>query len=212
MAALPSARSNRPEPLYDCTGRDSAAEARPRSSGTQDLPAVSIIAFERQAAHIVGEASETMVTASATAATLQPSREETELARVAARRLAPLAQAGRPATLRLGKAGREETIELPRQAVALLVQLLEAMGAGRAVAVAAQDGELTSQQAADILNVSRPFLIRLLEEGTIPFRRVGTHRRVRLEDVLRYKEATDAERRKVLDELAAEAQELRLGY
>jgi excisionase family DNA binding protein len=144
--------------------------------------------------------------------TNRPSRAEVELARASGQRLALLARSGRPLTMRVRDAGREETIELPAGAVKLLVEILEDMASGRSVMIVPQNAELTTQQAADFLNVSRPFLIRLLEERKIPFRMVGTHRRVRLEDVLRYKEGIDADRRKVLDELAAEAQELGMGY
>lgn len=150
--------------------------------------------------------------ATAALTTNPPSRAEVELARASGQRLALLARSGRPLTMRVRDAGREETIELPAGAVKLLVEILEDMASGRSVTIVPQNAELTTQQAADFLNVSRPFLIRLLEERKIPFRMVGTHRRVRLEDVLRYKEGIDADRRKVLDELAAEAQELGMGY
>ena len=143
--------------------------------------------------------------------TVQPSRDEVELARSSGERLAPLARLDRPLTMRV-RGAEEETIELPAGAVKLLVEILEDMASGRAVAIVPQNAELTTQQAADFLNVSRPFLIRLLAGKEIPFRMVGTHRRVRLEDVLKYKEGVDAERRKVLDQLASDAQELDMGY
>ena len=151
-----------------------------------------------------------MTTAALTS--VPPSKEDVELARASGQRLAPLARRGRPLALRVRDADKEETIELPASAVKLLQAILEDMALGRAVTIVPQNAELTTQQAAELLNVSRPFLVQLLEQKKLPFRLVGTHRRVRFEDVLRFKENIDAERRKVLDQLAAEAQELKMGY
>ena len=143
--------------------------------------------------------------------TTVPSRDEVELARSSGKRLAALARLDRPLAMRV-RGTEEETIELPAGAVKLLVEILEDMASGRTVMIVPQSAELTTQQAADFLNVSRPFLIGLLTEKKIPFRMVGTHRRLRLEDVFQYKEGVDAERRKVLDQLASDAQELDMGY
>ncbi|MDF2097170.1 helix-turn-helix domain-containing protein [Aquibaculum arenosum] len=140
------------------------------------------------------------------------SRGEADLARDSLQRLARVIQPGETLTLRAGYAAQESTIELPAEAVKLLAEILESMASGRPVSVMHHDAELTTQQAAELLHVSRPFLVQLLEERKIPFRKVGTHRRVRFDDVMRYKEAIDADRRKVLNALAAEAQELDMGY
>jgi excisionase family DNA binding protein len=151
--------------------------------------------------------------ATAAMTSVPPSKEDIELARASGQRLAPMARRGQPLTLRVREAGqKEETIELPAGAVKLLQAILEDMASGRAVTIVPQNAELTTQQGADFLNVSRPFLVQLLEQKKLPFRLVGTHRRIRFEDVLRFKETTDAERRKVLDQLAAEAQDLKMGY
>jgi len=100
------------------------------------------------------------------------------------------------------------TIKIPAPAVRMLIHILEEMGRGNAVSLIPVHAELTTQEAADMLNISRPSLIQLLEEGTIAFRKVGTHRRVRLNALLKYKRQADADRRAALAELAAYDQEL----
>lgn len=108
--------------------------------------------------------------------------------------------------------GAVRTVRIPTSALRLLLDVLTEIGQGNAVSIIPIHAELTSQEAADVLNVSRPFLVQLLEKGDIPFHKTGTHRRVRYQDVIAYKECIDAQRRKALDELAAQAQDLGMGY
>jgi excisionase family DNA binding protein len=110
--------------------------------------------------------------------------------------------------LRILDGSSSETVRLPAAAVRLLVRILEEMARGNAVTVIPVHAELTTQEAADTLNISRPSLIQLLEDGKIDYRRVGTHRRVRFDALMRYKRQADAARRAVLAELAAYDQEL----
>ena len=109
-----------------------------------------------------------------------------------------------------GQAGEDVTLPLP--AARLLKEILAEMAQGHAVTVLPVRAELTTQQAADLLNVSRPYLIGLLEEGKIPFRLVGQHRRVRLHDLIAYRRNDDDARGRIADELTADAQELGIGY
>jgi excisionase family DNA binding protein len=88
------------------------------------------------------------------------------------------------------------------------LRILEEMARGNAVTIIPVQAELTTQEAADMLNISRPSLIQLLDEGKIEYRRVGTHRRVRFESLMKYKRQADEQRRAVLEELAAYDQEL----
>ncbi|MDZ4820820.1 MAG: excisionase family DNA-binding protein [Planctomycetota bacterium] len=118
----------------------------------------------------------------------------------------------RTAAVHLVTDGKSEPIRLPLVAVELLSKILTSMGQGDAVTVVPINTELTTQQAADLLNVSRPYLIEQLEQGAIPFRKVGTHRRLYLGDVLAYKRDIYEKRRQALRELSALDQELGLGY
>jgi len=108
--------------------------------------------------------------------------------------------------------GAVRTVQMPTSALRLLLEVLTEIGQGNAVSIIPIHAELTTQEAADVLNISRPFLVQLLEKGEMPFHKIGTHRRVRYQDVIDYKKGIDAERRKVLNDLAAEAQKLGMGY
>jgi excisionase family DNA binding protein len=141
-----------------------------------------------------------------------PSAQEAALARSSGQSLSRLIRKNRLLTLKVTDTDQEQSIELPPGAVLLLMDILEAMAAGRGVTIIPENAELTTVQAADVLNVSRPFLIKLLEEKALPCRKVGAHRRIRMEDVMAYKARIDAERETVLDQLVVEAQENDMGY
>jgi excisionase family DNA binding protein len=146
-------------------------------------------------------------------APLLPSAGDQALARASSRLLAKrLPKEGQVRFQLLGEGKAGEVVTLPATAAQLLQAILVQMAEGNAVTLAPHHAELTTQQAADLLNVSRPFLVKLLEEGEIPHRKVGTHRRVLLKDLLAYKQENEKQRLKALKKLAAQAQELGLGY
>jgi excisionase family DNA binding protein len=145
----------------------------------------------------------------------RPSPEIAAEAATAARSLAPLLRKrkGTPQHVTVVAKGDHDTrVTVPRAAFELFVRVLGEMANGNAVSIVAVHAELTTQQAADLLNVSRPFMAKLLEDGKMPCRMVGTRRRVRFEDLVRYKQKGEADRQKVYDALAAEAQRLGLEY
>jgi excisionase family DNA binding protein len=112
--------------------------------------------------------------------------------------------------IRIQESGTDITI--PRKALELLQFILSSMAQGKAVSLIPSDSEVTTQQAADMLNVSRPHLVKLLEQGALPFKKVGSHRRILLEDLLAYEAKQTKQREYQLQLLADQAQVLHLGY
>lgn len=142
-----------------------------------------------------------------------PSNKEVALAEKSSRILSNYIKTTKNPTLQLISNDKaDKKIILPPQALQLLVGILEEMGQGNAVSLIPIHAELTTQEAADLLNVSRPYLISLLKEGKIPFRKVGSKRRILAKDILRYKASIDKKRLKALEALTKQAQELDMGY
>lgn len=143
-----------------------------------------------------------------------PSSADCEAAAVAAKQLKAFADGstGVYAHLFAGDIGEKEVVEIPSVALPFLVEALEALAAGNSVRVVPIHSELTTQEAANILNVSRPHLVKLLEQGALPFTMTGRHRRVKLADVIEFKAQRDEVSRQAMTDLAAQAQELGLGY
>jgi excisionase family DNA binding protein len=142
-----------------------------------------------------------------------PTNEASEQAQFALRVLGKIKSKKTARTLHIKpEGGPDVSVTVPREAFELFLEILGQMANGNAVTIVPVHAELTTQEAADMLNVSRPHLIELLETGKIGFRRVGTHRRVRVSDLLAYRQSDEADRRAALDELAREAQKLGLGY
>lgn len=98
-----------------------------------------------------------------------------------------------------------ERINLPPTIYRMLKNVVRHLQRGRSVILVPEDEEFTTQRAANFLGVSRPHLIKLLESSQIPFHKTGSHRRIRLQDLMGYAEKRDAERTKILDDLAKEA-------
>ena len=104
------------------------------------------------------------------------------------------------------------TVELPTSALRLLGDILSELADGNAVKVVPIHAELTTQEAADLLNVSRPHLVKLLETGDLPFHKTGKHRRVRFSDLMAYKTAQEQASTAAMEQLAAQTQALQMGY
>ena len=142
-----------------------------------------------------------------------PSENDAKMAGEASRILAAYISSRKELHFELRDDGKKaEHMILPPSVIHMMQRILTEMAQGNAITVMPMNAELTTQEAADFLNVSRPFIVKQIEAGTIPHRKVGTHRRIGVKDLLTYKHNIDKARHQTLDELTAEAQRLNLGY
>ncbi len=141
-----------------------------------------------------------------------PTPQEIEQAKQSSRTLSKYANAERVQLSLRGSNGEADELILPGHVLQILLDVLAEMSKGNAISLLPTHQELSTQEAAALLNVSRPFLVGLLEKQEIPFRKVGSHRRVYLNDVLEYKERIDQQRSQALDQLAEISQKEPMGY
>lgn len=141
-----------------------------------------------------------------------PLPAEVEEAKVSSRTLAKYTDVERVQLSLTGSNGEKDDLILPGHTLQLLLDVLSEISKGNAISLIPHHQEVSTQEAANLLNVSRPFLVKLLEQNDIPFRKVGAHRRVLLRDVLAYKERIDQQRSQALDDLAALSQQEGMGY
>ena len=142
-----------------------------------------------------------------TSAPVVPDETDSELAATASRELARASKAS--ITVRLDDG---TDLVLPNLVTPLLIKILTEMAQGNAVTLVPLHAELTTQEAANLLNVSRPFLNKLLDRGELKFHKVGTHRRIRFGDLEEYRQGRELKRASDMEALAEQAQELGMGY
>lgn len=141
-----------------------------------------------------------------------PTEQDMEQAKESSRTLSKYASADRVRLNIKGSNKESDELVLPGHVVQLLLDILSEMGQGNAISILPIHAELSTQEASNIMNVSRPYLVKLLEEGNIPFHKVGSHRRVLAKDLIDFKKSIDEKRNEALDELASMSQELDMGY
>jgi excisionase family DNA binding protein len=139
---------------------------------------------------------------------IEPTDSEQELAQQSIQGLESVRILG----LEVARGKEKATLPIPDAAAHVLKEVLVLMAKGEAVRLIPIHAELTTQEAAELLNVSRPYLIKLLNQGKIPHRKVGKHRRIRFQDLKEYKDRSEEISRRARSDLAAQAQELNLGY
>ena len=144
---------------------------------------------------------------------ISPTPHDTATAKDASRQLAAILRDRKGDAVRIAiEENPNELVSIPLSAFRLLADILIEMSKGNAVTFIPIHAELTTQQAADFLNVSRPFVVKLIEEKKLPCRKVGTHRRVLFQDLVEFKRKNDEDRSETLEELAKQAQDLDMGY
>jgi excisionase family DNA binding protein len=145
------------------------------------------------------------------------SKEEVELAKAAQRCIVSALDHSNAVNIAIVEDGIERIedlplLKLPPKVLRLFADMLGSLAQGKAVSIIPKELDITTQEAAMFLNVSRPYFVRLLEDGKIPFHKVGTHRRVRFEDVVRYKDERRKASQAAIQGLVDQAQELGMGY
>ena len=145
--------------------------------------------------------------------TIIPSEEDSIAAKDSSRQFAGVKTNGQKTlSLRVESEGGEVTVPIPISLFRLMSDVLTHMASGNSVTIMPLHAVLTTYQAANFLNVSRPFLVELIEAGKLPYHKVGPHRRIVFADLLEFKRKNDEARLLVLAELTREAQELGMGY
>jgi excisionase family DNA binding protein len=139
-----------------------------------------------------------------------PSEDDTELSKKSSRILATHLSANVHKIRIVGSDGLEHEVTIPAAAYRSLIDVLAQMAQGNSVSLVPIHAELTTQEAADLLNVSRPYLIKQIEAGELPHHKVGRHRRIHFNDLMVYKERIDREASAALDEMVAISQDLGL--
>jgi len=144
--------------------------------------------------------------------TAEDSKQAKDSSRVLAQALANYSDDDRVRMTIQGSSGTNDELVLPGDIMNLLLNVLTQVSQGNAISLMPMHQEISTQQAADLLSVSRPHLVKLLEQGNIPFRKVGSHRRVKLTDVMDYRGTVDKERNKTLDELSQLSQDMGMDF
>ena len=144
--------------------------------------------------------------------TAEDSEQAKDSSRVLAQALASYSDDDRVRMTIQSNSGISDELVLPGDIMNLLLTVLTQVSQGNAISLVPMHQEISTQQAADLLSVSRPHLVKLLEQNSIPFRKVGSHRRVKLTDVMTYRNTIDKERHKTLDELSGLSQDIGMDF